>query len=257
MRIKQIVLCHLIVGLALAGGGSALAAEPFGSQHVGIALGVNSSHGSDARTTGTPNFVALGPTVIPQDLSLEEQAIVASLAYGYDIKLSDRWMVGTEIDISVTNLDRKSTFSGAPITGVAVAGLSTTAREQVQFLSTLRGRIGYMPTDDTLLYLTGGLAAGHYETSASVVVNGTPTLAWQGQDKGLKYGWTLGAGVEYALSPSLSIKGEALYYDLGDVSVAATGNAAVRAVAALNGVDYVYKTDLKGIIARVGLNYRY
>ena len=121
--------------------------------------------------------MALGPTVIPQDLSLEEQAIVASLAYGYDIKLSDRWMVGTEIDISVTNLDRKSTFSGAPITGVAVAGLSTTAREQVQFLSTLRGRIGYMPTDDTLLYLTGGLAAGHYETSASVRGSMTPQLS--------------------------------------------------------------------------------
>ena len=32
---------------------------------------------------------------------------------------------------------------------------------------------------------------------------------------------------------------------------------AVRGVAALNGVDYAYKADLKGIIARIGLNYRF
>ena len=257
MRLSQIVFCPVVVALSVLGARPALAAEAFGSQHVGIAIGGISSHGSDARTTGTPAFLALGSTVIPQDLSQEEQAIVASLAYGYDIKLSDHFMVGAEIDISATNLDRKNSFSGAAITGTAPGGLTTTAREQVQFLSTLRGRVGYMPTDNTLLYLTGGLAAGHYETSASVAVNGSTTLAWKGEDRGLKYGWTLGAGIEHALSPNLSVKAEALYYDLGDVTVAATGNTAVRAVPALNGVDYVYKTDLKGIIARIGMNYRY
>jgi len=257
MRVKQIGFCGFVAGVGLMTANAALAAEPFESQHIGITIGGLSSKGSDARTTGTPAFLALGPTVIPKDLSMEEQAIVASLAYGFDTKLSDHWVVGAEIDASYSNLDQKKTFSGAPIAGLAPTGLKTSASEKLDYMATLRGRVGFMPNDNTLFYLTGGLAAGHFEAKANVGVNGSSTLAWSGKDVGAKVGWTVGAGVEYSVSENISLKGEALYYNLGDISVTAKGNAAVRGVAALNGVDYAYKTDLKGIIARIGLNYRF
>ena len=80
MRVKQIGFCGFVAGVGLMTANAALAAEPFESQHIGITIGGLSSKGSDARTTGTPAFLALGPTVIPKDLSMEEQAIVASLA---------------------------------------------------------------------------------------------------------------------------------------------------------------------------------
>jgi outer membrane immunogenic protein len=257
MRINQIGLCGFVAVLGVMTASAALAAEPFESQHIGITIGGLSTQGSDARTTGTPAFLALGPTVIPKDLSMEEQAIVASLAYGFDTRLSDHWVVGAEMDVSYSNLDQKKTFSGAPIAGLAPAGLKTSASQKLDYMGTVRGRIGFMPTDNTLFYLTGGLAAGHFEAKADVAVNGSPALAWSGKDVGAKVGWTVGAGVEYSVTENISLKGEALYYNLGDISVTAKGNPAVRGVAALNGVDYAYKTDLKGIIARIGLNYRF
>lgn len=259
MRVNRIVLCGFTAALGVMTAGAALAAEPFQSQHIGITIGGLSGQGSGARTTGTPAFLALGPTVIPKDLSMEEQAIVASLAYGFDTRLADHWVIGAEIDASYSNLDQKKTFSGAPIANLASAGLKTRASEKLDYMGTLRGRVGYMPNDNTLFYLTGGLAAGHFEAKAKadVAVNGSSTLAWSGKDVGTKVGWTVGAGVEYSVTENISLKGEALYYNLGDISVTAKGNPAVRGVAALNGVDYAYKTDLKGIIARIGLNYRF
>jgi len=257
MQMNQIALCSFSAAMVLITANAAQAAEPFESQHIGITIGGLSGQGSEARTTGTPAFLALGPTVIPKDLSMEEQAIVASLAYGFDTRLSDRWVVGAEMDVSYSNLDQKKTFSGAPIAGLAPAGLRTSASEKLDYMATLRGRVGFMPNDNTLFYLTGGLAAGHFEAKADVAVNGSSTLAWSGKDVGTKVGWTVGAGIEYSVTENISLKGEALYYNLGDISVTAKGNPAVRGVAALNGVDYAYKTDLKGIIARLGLNYRF
>lgn len=257
IHMNRIAFCGFAAAMGLMTASTALAAEPFESQYVGFTIGGLSSEGSEARTTGTPAFLALGPTVRPKELSMEEQAIVASLAYGFDTKLSDRWVVGAEMDVSYSNLDQKKTFSGAPIAGLAPAGLKTSASQKLDYMGTLRGRIGYLGSDNGLFYLTGGLAAGHFEAKANVAVNGSPALAWSGKDVGVKVGWTVGGGVEYSVSENISLKGEVLYYNLGDTSVTAKGNAAVRGVAALNGVDYAYKTDIKGTTSRIGLIYRF
>lgn len=61
-------------------------------------------------------------------------------------------------------------------------------------------------------------------------------------------GWTLGAGLEYALARNWSLKGEYLYYDLGHLSTA--GSSPLLPSAQLYG-DVAFK----GSIARVGINY--
>jgi outer membrane immunogenic protein len=81
-----------------------------------------------------------------------------------------------------------------------------------KYLGTVRGRLGYA-TDRWLPYLTGGLA----------VMN----------DNGRAYaGWTLGAGVEYAILRNTSVKLEYLYVDPRGSTV-------------------------RGSVARVGLNWRF
>ncbi len=81
-----------------------------------------------------------------------------------------------------------------------------------KYLGTVRARVGYA-SDRFLPYITGGLA----------VMN---------DDGNARAGWTIGAGLEYALARNFSVKGEYLYVD---------PNA----------------SDLRGSIVRAGLNWRF
>ena len=73
-----------------------------------------------------------------------------------------------------------------------------------------------------LLYVTGGLAFANIEHKGSTnfaalgAPPGTPELSFS--DSGTRWGWTVGAGVEYALSDRISFKSEALYVKFQDAS---------------------------------------
>ena len=121
------------------------------------------------------------------------------------------------------------------------------ANEKVGYLGTVRGRVGGLVTDDLLLYATGGLAYGrvthsgqfHYATPVDYIVNDTAT----------QVGWTAGAGVEYMFAPQWSVKGEYLYYDLG--------NHTVLSNVAGTGTQFRSQFDFatRGSIVRAGVNY--
>ncbi|MFA6266779.1 MAG: outer membrane protein [Pseudolabrys sp.] len=100
------------------------------------------------------------------------------------------------------------------------------------WLATVRGRFGYAmgSTGSILPYLTGGVAFGDIENS----------VAGLGTVSDSKTGWTLGGGVEAAISGPLTAKVEYLYVDLGDGPT-------------LAGVGSSYHTN----IIRAGLNYRF
>lgn len=102
------------------------------------------------------------------------------------------------------------------------------------FLSTARGRVGFA-IDRVMPYLTGGLAVGDIRTGG----NGVPGL-----DR-TDAGWTGGAGLEYALAPSWSVKAEYLFVDLGKASCGACGTPAATSVGITENV------------ARAGINYHF
>jgi outer membrane immunogenic protein len=61
-----------------------------------------------------------------------------------------------------------------------------------------------------------------------------------------KVGWTVGAGVEYALTNNWTLKAESIYMDFG--SIGATGNEV------FSGTPFNHSTDFKVSTARVGIN---
>jgi outer membrane immunogenic protein len=71
-------------------------------------------------------------------------------------------------------------------------------------LGSPRGRLGYA-ADRFLIYATGGWAWGTLEISSATLPTESNALN----------GYALGAGVEYGVTPSLSVKGEYLYANLG------------------------------------------
>jgi outer membrane immunogenic protein len=220
----------------------------------GFYVGVNAGGGfgtTGARETGLPNTGALA-LLASKDFTLNHNAsgFLAGGQVGYNMQF-DRWVVGIEADIDGANIGGSSQVTGVGVAqrngGVAFPTNFVRASEKVDYIGTVRGRFGGLVTDDLLVYATGGLAYGrvnhsgqyHYATPVDYLVN----------DSSTQVGWTVGAGVEYMIAQQWSVKGEYLYYDLGNHTVLSNfggGGNQFRS-------QFDYAT--RGSILRAGLNY--
>lgn len=119
---------------------------------------------------------------------------------GYDHYM-DGFMVGVEADIGLSSLHHDTTD---------VFGAKNSS--DMLWLSTLRGRIGAPVSSDFLLYATGGLAI------AEMRMERGPDLAGRapGHESNVHYGWTAGAGGEFAITDNVTLRGEYLYVDLSE-----------------------------------------
>jgi outer membrane immunogenic protein len=194
---------------------------------------------------------------------------------GYNWQYGKSWVFGLEADIDATGQDGTALFG--PVTTVVVTApppfnalvlptrtTTTTAtgslEEKLPWLSTFRGRIGVLPTDRVLLYITGGLAVGEVKSTAGASVTtttaltfGTPpgpaTVAALAGSSSTRAGWTLGAGVEGVISGNWTARLEYLYVDLGTVNNTFAGTAPFAPI-----VTSAHVTDN---ILRAGFNYRF
>jgi outer membrane immunogenic protein len=127
---------------------------------------------------------------------------------GYNYQLG-QWLVGAEADLDWSNI--RGTFNGA----VPVAGAAFSLSSQLNWLDTTRLRLGWV-WDHALFYGTAGAAVGGVTTtaSASAAIAGLGATA-TAADTQTRFGWTAGAGVEYAFNNYLSGKVEYMYVNLG------------------------------------------
>jgi len=172
----------------------------------------------------------------------------AQIGYNYQFGGA---VFGLEADINRLNLRHSyaEAFADDFNTG------TLTAEQRVRWFSTLRGRLGFTPMERLLVYGTGGLAFGKVRTSTSYVGSGVDdgapfSINIAGSDSTTRWGWTLGAGAEYAFTNNLSLKGEYSYVDLGSKNYAAVDP--VRDEPNDN-----VKAESKFHVLRVGLNYRF
>lgn len=151
-------------------------------------------------------------------------------------------VLGAETDFQFANLDGSlSTSCPAGLCGVA---LSARYEQKVPWFGTARGRIGYAQ-DGWLLYVTGGYAYTQLRTDATATA-GASAAALSKDD--FRDGWTAGAGIEVALTPRWSVKGEYLYMDFGT----STTTWAVPGLPTLTD-----STKLNMNVVRTGVNYRF
>ena len=143
-----------------------------------------------------------------------------TLGYNYQIGAA---VLGVEGDIDWAGLSG-STTGGCP------AGCKTSN----SWLSTIRGRLGYA-ADRFMPYITGGGAFGNIQASTPGLGGASTTNA----------GWTVGAGLEFAVAPRWTLKAEYLYVDLGKF------NCGVGCGAPVDNVSF--STNL----IRGGFNYRF
>ena len=160
---------------------------------------------------------------------------------------------GLEADIQGADINGTFNFHG-PITFVGGGANVATfvAHERLDWLGTVRPRVGFLVTPQALLYATGGLAygGGSVDQNVSYV---SPAVQFPSSTSFTKLGWTAGGGLEWKLAPSnWSAKLEALYYDLGSVSTAG-GSVPVGFDAYMGGKVF----NVRGVIARAGIDYHF
>jgi opacity protein-like surface antigen len=122
---------------------------------------------------------------------------------GYNAQFGGLWLFGLEGDMSWTNADGNS-----PNQPPFFPTSSSETREH--WLSTARVRLGAVPTDRWLAYVTGGVALADVEAIAHQE-NGDSF-----SQSHIRGGWTAGAGIEYAIDRNWSAKLEYLHVGLND-----------------------------------------
>jgi outer membrane immunogenic protein len=150
----------------------------------------------------------------------------------------------------------------------------------IDWFGTVRGRVGYLITDQVLLYGTGGLAYGRVEVSGVTNVSGSvntnvgsglpPVIPFTSGanafgDSRTNFGFAVGAGIEGKISyrTGWTWKLEYLYLDLGSLNTAGPfpgGSSPFGSVTLLTTpftgaiTTHTHFTDN---IVRVGLNYQF
>jgi outer membrane immunogenic protein len=210
---------------------------------------------------GSPDIVNTAATAGTAALSQNHSGFIGGAQAGYNWQFSSL-VAGVEADIQgIVDNNRSAT---AALNSSVVTNI--TASQGLNWLGTVRGRLGVTIMPTLLAYVTGGLAYGEvnsdFEMSQSHVTqrgNGPTasglTIASLSE---LKAGWTVGGGMEWAFAPNWSVKAEYLYYDLGGASY---GGGLLTSALPDGTVRYSIRsnvgTDFTGNIIRAGVNYRW
>ncbi|MGC2827548.1 MAG: outer membrane beta-barrel protein, partial [Pseudolabrys sp.] len=179
------------------------------------------------------------------------------------------WVWGIEADVQGIG-NNNGNNSTAQTSVLANNGLpiitQLDASNRIQWLGTVRGRLGWLAAPTFLLYGTGGLAYGGVKSSVNITQShevccggGDTTFGSLASSfSETRAGWTAGAGVEWLFFPRWSAKFEYLYYDLGDVSWnAGVLNAAFSNGFVRYGISPQVDTSFKGSILRAGVNFHF
>jgi outer membrane immunogenic protein len=170
---------------------------------------------------------------------------------------------GVETDFQGANINSTSSAANtAPVVGFFPGRqvVTGTGSQKLDWFGTLRGRMGWVPANSLLLYVTGGLAYGHVQTDLSFSVSnpvGGGVGSTTASDSTTRAGWTVGGGLEWMFAPHWSVKGEYLYYDLGHVTLNSTLNEFIAGPTLTTTTGISSEVHYNGSIARAGVNYKF
>src|SRR5262245_44175485 len=152
---------------------------------------------------------------------------------GYNVQLG-KIVVGIEGDYGWTNANG----------GKQCPNFFFTCQAELENLGSVTARVGYS-FGRALFYAKGGWAGG--EVIATGTLNTVPAVPVSVETK-WQNGWTLGGGMEFALTDRWSAKAEYMHYDLGkERFVITTGGVLSEAV----------DIDTRGDTVRIGVNYHF
>ena len=122
-------------------------------------------------------------------------------------------------------------------------GVSVNIGSRMQWFGTFRARSGLV-VDNLLLYVTGGVAWARFNRDFDFA---SPELDHLLSGTNTRWGWTAGVGTEWAITPSISLKGEVLYLAFSSRENSFTVDSS----------NFRFASNDSAWVSRIGLNFRF
>lgn len=259
--------------IAICGGGAAHAADlpnvkgppsftpppPPAFTWTGFYVGANGGYGwgsNAASLSPSPDPTsqaywdpAFGAGAAPSSFSYTTHGALAGGQAGYNYQYRS-FVFGLEADFDWTDISGSQSINTSGVPGF-VPGFFNSG-QTLDWLGTVRGRIGFVPADRWLVYATGGLAygqVGYHLNFAFPATTDFQSISTSPVD----VGWTGGGGVEWAIWDNLTIRAEYLFVDLGDRTF--TSVPAGRAPNLATTLSETFHNDYN--IVRAGIEYKF
>lgn len=177
---------------------------------------------------------------------------LAGFQLGYN-RQSGRMVVGLEADVSLADLDGTNTclaFSGFYV--------SANCHMKTKAFGSITGRAGWAvgTYGQTLLYGKGGVAWIHNEID---IENGNQYFGFRPDqivsNTYTRWGWTVGGGIEHAVTPAISIRAEYDYMDFASASAGFPSSTFFPPLAIVPGGTTSVDDHLH--VFKLGVNYRF
>jgi outer membrane immunogenic protein len=166
-------------------------------------------------------------------LSGSGTGLVAGLQAGYNYQINNL-VLGIEGDVGYFGVTRRADLGGGNF-----------IQWRTQWDASLRARAG-VAIDRTLLYVTGGLAAADIGVRGAA---GLPLAFFPFSASQTRLGWTIGAGIEHAVTQNWTIRGEYLYSNYG-TKLLDVNNVRLETHKFRIGVNYLFSTGPSAVVAR-------
>jgi outer membrane immunogenic protein len=230
---------------ALAPLSSIYGASDWSGFYAGGALSVRPPSGKSSLSAGNYAFPENG---VGDDVSLNNRTTLPSdfdgkrrgntfggtLFGGYNLQINS-YVYGVETDVTYS-LDRSKRSGSLAVDGsynstedddtsAASGNLAITQTSRLRADGSLRARIG-LTAPNLLVFATGGVALGRFErqtgingavvfTSQDGATQATHTFAGKSESNKIRLGWTVGAGADYKLTDSWTLRADYRYTSFG------------------------------------------
>jgi outer membrane immunogenic protein len=156
--------------------------------------------------TGANNFTGfVGDTFVNTSFGGTPNGVIGGGHVGFNYQIN-QWVIGLE-----------GTVDGTSLSNTAVAtfpdGSTLTAHTKADIQGSIRGRLGVV-WDRALIYATGGVAFGGFNTDVSFAA---PPFFASANRSNTRVGWTVGGGIEYAITNNWSVRAEYRFTDFGTI----------------------------------------
>jgi len=208
----------------------------------GFYIGANAGYGGNSFTLDeVDNYYGY---VYSYSDKINSSGFLVGGQIGYNYQFANNVVLGVETDLQWTNIEGKHDSSYAAYYGYSS---NESYGATVDYFGTIRARLGYA-FDRVLPYITGGAAYG--KTNFSYSYSDSYGYFDNQSESSTKWGWTIGGGLEYAITNNWTFKTEYLYVDLGNTSVTYYYNGDLN--------DSVNRSvDTKFHTVKAGVNYKF
>src|SRR5208337_2174620 len=171
-----------------------------------------------AWTSGNNQFTGFDPffdsgTFLTTSIGGTPSGVIGGANVGYNLQVN-QWVIGLEGSVDGTSLSNTSA-------AFFPDGTTITAHSTADIQGSIRGKLGIV-WDRALIYATGGVAFGCFNTNVSIAntgfLNGGFPFFANGSVSSTRVGWTVGGGLQYAVTNNWSVFAEYRYTNWGSIN---------------------------------------